>query len=130
MVLSPAKLEMHDVAKRFGDRGGAAVNGLSARVSEGEMLVLLGPSGCGKTTTLHMVAGLLNPDAGEIAIDGRTVAGAGWGWPPERRNLGMVFQSYAVWPHRTVFENVAYGLKIRRVLQHEIERRVRRALDM
>jgi ABC-type Fe3+/spermidine/putrescine transport system ATPase subunit len=64
------------------------------------MLVLLGPSGCGKTTTLQLVAGLLHPDDGSIIIDGKAVAGPGWGLPPERRNLGMVFQSYAVWPHR------------------------------
>jgi ABC-type Fe3+/spermidine/putrescine transport system ATPase subunit len=126
---SALKLELRGVVKRFGDHAGAAVNGLTTGVAEGRMLVLLGPSGCGKTTTLHIVAGLLHPDEGGVVIDGQVVAGAGWGWPPERRNLGMVFQSYAVWPHKTVFENVAYGLNLRRVSSEDLGRRVDRALE-
>lgn len=122
------KLELINLVKRFGDQ--AVVRGLSASVTEGHMLVLLGPSGCGKTTTLRLVAGLLLPDDGTILVDGKIVAGAGWGLPPERRNLGMVFQSYAVWPHKTVFENVAYGLQLRRVPREEIRRRVQQALDL
>jgi len=124
------KLELIDVVKRFGEGDEAVIRGLSTRVAEGEMLVLLGPSGCGKTTTLQLVAGLLTPDRGSILIDGKEVAGAGWGLPPERRNLGMVFQSYAVWPHKTVFENVAYGLTLRSVSKEELGRRVRKALEL
>jgi ABC-type Fe3+/spermidine/putrescine transport system ATPase subunit len=108
----------------------AGIRGLSTTVAEGQMLVLLGPSGCGKTTTLQLVAGLLHPDDGSIIIDGKAVAGPGWGLPPERRNLGMVFQSYAVWPHKTVFENVAYGLELRSVPREELRRRVQQTLDL
>jgi ABC-type Fe3+/spermidine/putrescine transport system ATPase subunit len=124
------KLELIDVVKRFDDQTDAVIRGLSTRVAEGEMLVLLGPSGCGKTTTLQMVAGLLHPDDGSILIDGKVVARKGWGLPPERRNLGMVFQSYAVWPHRTVFENVAYGLELRSVPPEAMRRRVQETLDL
>ena len=125
-----AKLELIDVVKRFGDQAQAVIRGLNTSVGEGQMLVLLGPSGCGKTTTLQLVAGLLDPDAGSILVDGKQVAGPGWGLPPERRNLGMVFQSYAVWPHKTVFENVAYGLELRSRSREEIRRRVQKALDL
>lgn len=124
------KLELINVVKRFGDHAEAVVRGLSITVAEGQMLVLLGPSGCGKTTTLQLVAGLLHPDDGSILVDGKAVAGPGWGLPPERRNLGMVFQSYAVWPHKTVFENVAYGLELRSVPREKIRLRVQKTLDL
>ena len=124
------KLELIDVVKRFGDRAEAVIRGLSITVAEGQMLVLLGPSGCGKTTTLQLVAGLLHPDDGSILVDGKAVAGPGWGLPPERRNLGMVFQSYAVWPHKTVFENVAYGLELRSMPREEIRLKVQKTLDL
>jgi len=124
------KLELINVVKRFGDQAEAVIRGLSTTVAEGQMLVLLGPSGCGKTTTLQLVAGMLHPDDGSILVDGKAVAGPGWGLPPERRNLGMVFQSYAVWPHKTVFENVAYGLQLRSVPREELRRRVQEALDL
>jgi iron(III) transport system ATP-binding protein len=124
------KLELVNVVKRFSDEGEAVIRGLSTTVAEGQMLVLLGPSGCGKTTTLQLVAGLLHPDDGSIVIDGKAVAGPGWGLPPERRNLGMVFQSYAVWPHKTVFENVAYGLELRSVPREDLRRRVQQTLDL
>jgi len=124
------KLELIDVVKRFANQPQAVIRGLSTAVGEGQMLVLLGPSGCGKTTTLQLVAGLLEPDDGSILVDGKQVAGPGWGLPPERRNLGMVFQSYAVWPHKTVFENVAYGLQLRSLSGDELRRRVQKALDL
>ena len=124
------KLELINVVKRFSDQAEAVIRGLSTTVAEGQMLVLLGPSGCGKTTTLQLVAGMLHPDDGSILVDGKAVAGPGWGLPPERRNLGMVFQSYAVWPHKTVFENVAYGLQLRSVPREELRRRVQEALDL
>ncbi len=126
----PSKLQLMQVVKRFGDGAAAAVNGISLGVDEGEMLVLLGPSGCGKTTTLQIIAGLIHPDGGSVVIDGQTVAGPGWGLAPERRNLGMVFQSYAIWPHKTVSENVAYGLQLRRLSPADIRRKVRKVLDM
>ena len=124
------KLELTDLVKRFARSSNAAVSGLTLAVDEGEMLVLLGPSGCGKTTTLQLIAGLMDPDGGTVAIDGKAVAGPGWGLPPEKRNLGMVFQSYAVWPHKTVAENVAYGLQLRRVAGGEMKRKVGDVLDM
>jgi ABC-type Fe3+/spermidine/putrescine transport system ATPase subunit len=127
---STPKLEIKSIVKRFGDGADAVIKGLSATVAEGQILVLLGPSGCGKTTTLQLVAGLLHPDDGSIFVDGKQVAGPGWGLPPERRNLGMVFQSYAVWPHKTVFENVAYGLELRSMSRDTIKRKVADALRL
>lgn len=90
-----------------------AVNDVSFEVGAGEMVTLLGPSGCGKTTTLRLVAGLERPDTGRISVGGKLVVDTATGTfvPPHRRNLGMVFQSYAVWPHMTVLENVAYALE-------------------
>ncbi|MGA9867106.1 MAG: ABC transporter ATP-binding protein, partial [Acetobacteraceae bacterium] len=111
--------------------GVRAVHSLSLAAQRGEVVTLLGPSGCGKTTTLRAIAGLETPEAGRIAIDGRAVfdAAAGVDLPPERRGLSMVFQSYAIWPHMTVFENVAFGLRARRAPRGDIEAEVRRGLD-
>jgi iron(III) transport system ATP-binding protein len=105
------------------------VRGLSLRIQSGELVALLGPSGCGKTTTLRMIAGLERADAGRIVIGGEEVDGPGRHVPPEQRRLGMVFQSYAVWPHRSVFENVAYPLSLRREPKPDIQRKVREALS-
>jgi len=103
-----------------------AVNDLSFEAKAGEFLTLLGPSGCGKTTTLRLVAGLERPDRGEIQVGGRplTSAASGLFVPPERRGMGMVFQSYAIWPHMTVFENVAFPLRELRVPRAELRERV------
>ena len=103
-----------------------AVNDLSFEAKAGEFLTLLGPSGCGKTTTLRLVAGLERPDRGEIQVGGRLLSSATSGLfvPPERRGMGMVFQSYAIWPHMTVFENVAFPLQELRVPRAEIRERV------
>jgi iron(III) transport system ATP-binding protein len=107
-------ISVKDLQKSFaGTRGEVrALRGVSFEVGKGELFTLLGPSGCGKTTTLRCIAGLEQPLAGEILIDGRAVFSAANGTfiPPERRNIGMVFQSYAIWPHMTVFQNVAYPL--------------------
>src|SRR5262247_2704193 len=108
-------LEIQNLSKAFNVRGGKAVKAIdqvSFNVGPGEFFTLLGPSGCGKTTTLRCIAGLEKPLSGEILIDGRSVYSGGSGVfvPPERRNIGMVFQSYAIWPHMTVFQNVAYPL--------------------
>jgi ABC-type Fe3+/spermidine/putrescine transport system ATPase subunit len=109
-----------------------AVRGVSFNVLPGEQLTLLGPSGCGKTTTLRAIAGLEQPTAGEIRIDGVTVYSSQRGIHirAEKRGLSMVFQSYAIWPHMTVFENVAYGLRVRRIAAAEIAERVDHALEM
>jgi iron(III) transport system ATP-binding protein len=112
--------------------GNIAVRGVSFSVGKGEQLSLLGPSGCGKSTTLRCIAGLETPISGEIVIDGRLVFSAekGISVPTEKRELSMVFQSYAIWPHMTVFENVAYGLKVRRVARQQIRQRVEEVLRM
>jgi ABC-type Fe3+/spermidine/putrescine transport system ATPase subunit len=101
-------------------------------VARGEIFTLLGPSGCGKTTTLRLIAGLEQPDAGEITLRGRVVASVPRRVfvPPHRRNLGMVFQSYAIWPHMTVFANVAYPLELRGVGRAAIRERVSRVLEL
>ncbi|MBV8165751.1 MAG: ATP-binding cassette domain-containing protein, partial [Alphaproteobacteria bacterium] len=104
--------------------GPPAVDALSLDVAAGEFIALLGPSGCGKTTTLRMLAGLIEPSAGRIAIDGADVTAL----PAYRRDMGLVFQSYALFPHLSVFENVAFGLRLRRVGGAELDRRVREAV--
>lgn len=125
-----AEVTLTDVTKRYGEA--VAVRGVNLTVADGAFVTLLGPSGCGKTTTLHMVAGLIAPTAGTIAIGGRVVADAMRGRfvPPNRRNLGMVFQSYALWPHMTLKENVGYPLKLRRIPTKERDRRVCDALSL
>ncbi len=112
--------------------GIAAVDGVSFRVEVGEIVVLLGPSGCGKTTTLRCVAGLEHPTAGTIAIGGKVVSDPARGVlvPPRSRNIGMVFQSYAVWPHMTVTQNVAYPLRHRRTPRDEADRKIKEVLDL
>src|SRR6186997_3569074 len=109
-----------------------AVRGVSFTVLHGEQLTLLGPSGCGKTTTLRAIAGLEKPVAGEIRIDGAPIYSAARDIhvPAEKRGLSMVFQSYAIWPHMTVFDNVAYVLRVRRESKEAIAEKVARALDM
>src|SRR5665213_281133 len=108
-----AHLELDRLTKRF--TAVPSVDAVSLAVEPGEFICLLGPSGCGKTTTLRMIAGFLEPDGGEIRLSGKVVSAPGRVIPPERRNMGMIFQSYAVWPHMTVLENVAYGLKMQKV---------------
>ncbi|MFY2561063.1 ABC transporter ATP-binding protein [Corallococcus terminator] len=121
-----AAISLEGLFKSYGAT--PVVRGLSLEVREGELVSLLGPSGCGKTTTLRMLAGLEHPDTGVIRIGGETVAGPGVRVPPERRGLGMVFQGYAVWPHRSVEENVAYPLTLRRMPKSEVAEKVREAL--
>jgi iron(III) transport system ATP-binding protein len=112
------------LAKAFGKV--RAVDGVSFEVAAGSLVSLLGPSGCGKTTTLRLVAGLETPDAGEVYVGTRLLTSAARGvfLPPEKRRMGMVFQSYAIWPHMTVFENIAFPLRARRVPAGEIRERV------
>jgi spermidine/putrescine transport system ATP-binding protein len=112
------------VTKRYGDQ--TAVDDLSLTIEPGEFISLLGPSGCGKTTTLRMIAGFEHPDSGDIRISGRSVLAA----PPYRRDVNTVFQAYALFPHLSVAENVAYGLQQRRTPKAEVRQRVSDALDM
>ena len=119
-----ARLELINLSKRYGEHG--VVAGVTLDVVDGEFLVLLGPSGCGKTTTLRMIAGLVEPSGGAARIGGQDVTYL----PPWRRNTGMVFQSYALFPHMTVAENVAFGLEMRKLVKPEIEARAKEALRL
>jgi ABC-type Fe3+/spermidine/putrescine transport system ATPase subunit len=125
-----AHIEVKDLVVQYGQV--TAVRGVSFAVRPGEQLTLLGPSGCGKTTTLRAIAGLEPPTSGEIMIGGTAVFSSARriNLPAERRGLSMVFQSYAIWPHMTVFDNVAYGLRVRRLSAREIAEKVGWALDM
>ena len=107
-------VSLRGLTKRYGDT--AAVDGLSLDVRPGELVALLGPSGCGKTTTLRLVAGFLQPEEGEIWVGDRRLSAPGAVTPPERRRMAMIFQSYALWPHMTVAQNVGYGLRFQRTL--------------
>jgi iron(III) transport system ATP-binding protein len=124
------KIAIDGLAKSFG--ANRIIDGLDLTIESGTMVVLLGPSGCGKTTTMRCIAGLDTPAAGRITIGERVVfdAAAGVNVPVDRRRVGMVFQSYAIWPHMTVFENVAFPLEIARCSRAEIAQRVANALDL
>jgi iron(III) transport system ATP-binding protein len=124
-----ATVRLKDLTKRFGE-GAAAVQDLTLEIRHGELLSLLGPSGCGKTTTLRLLAGFLEPDAGEIWLDDQCLSSPRGTVPPERRGMSMLFQSYAVWPHKTVAENVVYGLRFRGVPRGDWGRRLRDALAL
>jgi ABC-type Fe3+/spermidine/putrescine transport system ATPase subunit len=128
--MSQTFLEVRNLVKIFGKL--TAVDNVSFKVEQGEVVTLLGPSGCGKTTTLRMVAGFEKPNSGEVEIAGRVVVATNRriNVPPERRDIGMVFQSYAIWPHMTVFENVAFPLNVRRANRQEIKRRVEETLEL
>src|SRR6266581_5457509 len=122
-------LEFRDVVKRFGTV--PAVDGVSFSIQPGEIFTLLGPSGCGKTTTLRLVAGLEEPDDGEILVNGTplTAPRRGIFVAPDKRQMGMVFQSYAIWPHLSVFENVAFPLRVRGEPSLTLSQRVLQALE-
>jgi iron(III) transport system ATP-binding protein len=117
-----ASVELRGLTKRYG--AAAVVDDVSLKIEHGMLVCLLGPSGCGKTTTLRLIAGFIEPSAGEILVGGRVVSSRERTVPPERRNMSMIFQSYALWPHMTVAENVAYGLRLRKVESGAIKRRV------
>ncbi len=118
------QLRLEGVTKRFGSV--VAVDDVNLGIEHGEVMSILGPSGCGKTTTLRLIAGFLKPDKGRILMGGSDVTDL----PPEKRNVGMVFQNYALWPHMTVYDNIAFGLKIRKMPKEEIRRKVREVLEL
>lgn len=117
-------LEIKNISKRFGDC--TALDSISLDIKDGELFFLLGPSGCGKTTLLRIIAGFTVPDSGSISFSGSDLLSV----PVENRNIGMVFQNYSLWPHMTVFENVAYGLKMRHVPSDVIQKKVHDALAL
>jgi spermidine/putrescine ABC transporter ATP-binding subunit len=121
---SASELEVRNLAKRFTAQ--SVIGPLSFSVGPGEFVSLLGPSGCGKTTTLRCIAGFETPSDGRILLNGRSIEAQ----PPNRRNIGLVFQNYALFPHLTVFENVAFGLRLRRVGDGELKQRVGNALEL
>jgi iron(III) transport system ATP-binding protein len=121
-----AAVELRGLTKHYG--GVAVVDNVSQHIEHGSLVCLLGPSGCGKTTTLRLIAGFVEPTAGEIYVGNRLVSSAARTLPPERRNMSMIFQSYALWPHMTVMENVAYGLKLRKIDRGAIEQKVKAML--
>jgi ABC-type Fe3+/spermidine/putrescine transport system ATPase subunit len=117
-------LVLDGVVKRYGEA--AAVGPIDLQVRRGEFLTLLGPSGCGKTTTLHVIAGLIAPSAGRVSMGGREMTHV----EPRHRDIGLVFQNYALFPHKTIFDNVSFGLRMRKVSRAEIRTRVQRMLDL
>ncbi|MCT8267875.1 ABC transporter ATP-binding protein [Afifella sp. JA880] len=123
-----AGMRASGLGKRFGETD--ALRAVDLAIENGEFLALLGPSGCGKTTLLRLIAGFEVPDAGELHLGDAVVARAGWALPPEERNVGMVFQSYALWPHMSVADNVGFALKVRGLDASECRRRIEEALEL
>src|SRR3954452_11427943 len=117
-----AVVELESLTKRFGEA--AALDGLTLTIEHGTLVCLLGPSGCGKTTTLRLIAGFVEPTEGEIRVGERVVSTPQKTLPPERRNMSMIFQSYALWPHMTVAGNIMYGLKLRKIDSATIKKKL------
>lgn len=120
-------LELNELTKSYGSL--AVVKGVNLSVDKGKLVCLLGPSGCGKTSTLRLIAGFGKPSGGEIRVGGQAISSAQFTVPPEARNMSMIFQSYALWPHMTVFDNVAYGLKLRHLSSQDVAEKVRTILS-
>ena len=117
-----SRLKLSGVSKRYGDF--LAVDGIDIELKSGEFVSLLGPSGCGKTTTLRMIAGFVDPTLGTIEMDDQILSSPAGSVPPDRRQMSMIFQSYAIWPNMTVEQNVAFGLELRKLAKAEVKRRV------
>jgi iron(III) transport system ATP-binding protein len=122
-----ASVELRGLTKRFGPL--AVVDDVSLRIDHGQLVCLLGPSGCGKTTTLRLIAGFLEPTGGEIHVGDRVVSSTARTLPPEQRKMSMIFQSYALWPHMTVAENIVYGLRLRKIDRDSIAKRLNAILE-
>jgi iron(III) transport system ATP-binding protein len=117
-----ASVELRGLTKRYGDT--AVVDDVSLTVEHGQLVCLLGPSGCGKTTTLRLIAGFVEPSGGEVRVGDKLLSSGAGSVPPERRNMSMIFQSYALWPHMTVAENIIYGLKLRKLDRNTIRQKL------
>jgi iron(III) transport system ATP-binding protein len=122
-----ASVELRGLTKRFGSL--AVVDNVSLRIDHGQLVCLLGPSGCGKTTTLRLIAGFLEPSEGEINVGDRMVSSSARTLPPEQRKMSMIFQSYALWPHMTVAENILYGLRLRKLPRDTMARKLKEILQ-
>ena len=122
-----ASVDLRGLTKRFGSL--AVVDNVSLRIDHGQLICLLGPSGCGKTTTLRLIAGFLEPSDGEIHVGDRLVSSKAQTLPPERRKMSMIFQSYALWPHMTVAENIVYGLRLRKIDRDTIAKKLKAILE-
>src|SRR3954468_1281861 len=122
-----ASVELRGLTKRFGEL--AVVDNVSLRIDHGQLVCLLGPSGCGKTTTLRLIAGFLEPSEGEITVGDRVVSSSARTLPPEQRKMSMIFQSYALWPHMTVTENIVYGLRLRKLDREVIAKKLQAILQ-
>jgi ABC-type Fe3+/spermidine/putrescine transport system ATPase subunit len=123
-----SRLKLRGVSRRFGDF--LAVDNVDLELQSGEFVSLLGPSGCGKTTTLRMIAGFVDPTLGTIEMDDQVLSSPAGSVPPDRRQMSMIFQSYAIWPNMTVEQNVAFGLELRRIANAEVKRRVGEMLEV
>ena len=122
-----ASVELRDLTKRFGPV--TVVDNVALKIDHGQLVCLLGPSGCGKTTTLRLIAGFLEPTSGEIRVGDRLVSSAARTLPPEQRKMSMIFQSYALWPHMTVAENITYGLRLRKLDRDTIAKKLKLILQ-
>jgi iron(III) transport system ATP-binding protein len=127
-----AGISIKNLSKSFGERDAsfAAVSDLNLDIKDNQFVTLLGPSGCGKTTTLRLIAGYIVPDTGTIQVDGRLISSPTSVTPPDQRGMGMVFQNYAVWPHKTVYENVVFGLKIRKTPAAQTRKKLEETLAL
>ncbi|HEX4261285.1 MAG TPA: ABC transporter ATP-binding protein, partial [Acetobacteraceae bacterium] len=128
MTSSRMRLSMEQLTCTFGSY--TAVERLDLDIATGEFVSLLGPSGCGKTTTLRMIAGFTPPTGGTIRLDGEVISSPQWVLPPEKRQMSMIFQSYAVWPNMTIGENVAFGLRLRKLDRDTVRKKVTEMLDV
>ena len=127
-LIQVSNISLRKLVKKYGEQ--IAVNEVSLDIDDGEFLVLLGPSGCGKTSILRCIAGLEDVSGGEIVMSSQVMSSSARSVPPEQRSIGMVFQSYALWPHKSVEENVAFGLQLKKMSATDIKAKVDRALDL
>lgn len=123
-----SKVVFENLAKKY--KSSLVLDNFNLEIESGELIALLGPSGCGKTTTLQLLAGFISPDKGKIIVDNEVISSAKQVLPPEKRNMSLIFQSYAIWPHLSVFDNVAFGLKLKKMGKKDIKEKVFQALSL